>query len=91
MRRDRLMAVPLACACFLGAATARAQAAVAPKCEAAADVRAPDRVTGLARRTAAAHARAGALASDAKDRVEPATRRRCWCSTGRGWRTAAAG
>ena len=42
MRRDRLMAVPLACAFVLGVGTAGAQAAVAPKCEAAADVRAPN-------------------------------------------------
>ena len=60
MRRDRLMAVPLACAFLLGVATAGAEAAVAPACEAAADVRAPNRLTGLARRAAAAHAGTGA-------------------------------
>ena len=72
MRRDRLMAVPLACAFLLGVATAGAEAAVAPRCEAAADVRAPNgslawRAELLQRTPVRAR-----LASDVQDRVEPA-------------------
>ena len=71
MRRDRLMAVPLACAFLPGVATAGADAAVAPECAAVTDVRAPTgsqawRAELLQRTPVRAR-----LARDAKDRVEP--------------------